>query len=254
MRTLARFIEATGGDPATYQAPGNSLFVPPTFFAAWALPEFARALAAAKLPFNFARALHAASSVQVHRLFTCDEPLGFTANVEAVQRTGHRIRIDQKLELVAMRGQPVLTATLSLVLPARRRSGSRPAEMAPASASQLDELDLGRTEGWKYARISGDFNPVHWSLAAARLSGLPGPIAHGFDVMTRISHVAVEKIAGKLSRLRVLEVSFRKPIALPAHLSLLTAPADGETGHIPLWVATGPGAVTHLTGHVELVP
>jgi hypothetical protein len=253
-RTLARFVERTGGDPDLYRAPGNTFFVPPTFFAAWALPEFARVLAVSKLPFNFTRTLHAAASVRVHRMCTCDEPLNFTASVEAVQRTGSRTRIDQKLELIALRGQPVLTATLSLVLPSRRKSSSRAPLLVPENVAPLESLELGPGEGWRYAGVSGDFNPVHWSRVAARLSGLPGPIAHGFDMMTRISHVAVARIAGKLSKFGGLDVAFRKPVSLPASLSLMTGPPDAGTGHIPLWVAAGPGAVTLLTGHVELVP
>ncbi|MBI5533557.1 MAG: hypothetical protein HY898_12635 [Deltaproteobacteria bacterium] len=247
-------MERTGGDPDLYRAPGDSFFVPPTFFAAWALPEFARVLAVSGLPFNFVRTLHAASSVQVHRLTTCEEPLNFTASVEAVQRTGDRTRIDLKLEQIALRGQPVLTATLSLVLPSRRKGARRAPELLPESATRLDSLELGPSEGWRYARLSGDFNPVHWSRSAARLSGLPGPIAHGFNVMTRVCHVAVGKLAGKLSRFGMLEVAFRKPISLPATLGLWTGQPDAGTGRIPLWVAAGPGAITLLTGHVELVP
>ena len=251
-RAIVRYLQATGADPESYRAPGRTYFVPPTFFSTWALPEFAKALAMARLPFNFARALHASSSVRMHRMFTCEEPLAFSASVEGVERTGQRVRIDQQLELGEPRGGPVMTATLSIVLPERRRSGSRTPEIVPANASQLSRLELPANEGWRYARLSGDFNPVHWSRTAARFAGLPGPIAHGFDLMTCVSHAVVAQLASSASGLRALSVAFRAPVVLPARLNLLTATADPDTGQIPLWLAAGPGSATHLSGHVEL--
>jgi hypothetical protein len=251
---VERFVRATGADPELYRAPGQTFFVPPTFFATWALPELAGALARARMPFNFARTLHAGSSVRMHRLFTCEEPLRFVASVEAVERTGARVRIEQGLALSSARGEPVLDATLSLVIPDRERSAGRTPEIVPATAKTLAALTLQRREGWRYAKLSGDFNPVHWSAAVARLSGLPGPIAHGFDLMTCVCHAVIAQIAGTPGRLRALSVSFRKPVVLPARLTLLTGPAASDTGRIPLWLGAGPGAVSHLAGQAEMTP
>jgi hypothetical protein len=253
-RDIERFVRTTGADPEMYRAPGQTYFVPPTFFATWALPELAKAVARARLPLNFARTLHASSSVRVHRLFTCEEPLSFTASVEAVERTAGRVRIDQQLVLSTPRGEPVLTATLSLVLPDRKRSGSRTPDIVPATAREIEALALTRGEGWRYARLSGDFNLVHWSTAAARLSGLPGPIAHGFDLMTRVCHASIARLANRPDRLRFLRVTFRKPVVLPARLHVLAGAADPDTGQIPLWLGAGPGAITHLAGQLELAP
>jgi hypothetical protein len=251
-RAVEQFLSSTGGDPELYRAPGRSFFVPPTFFATWALPELSRALSISRLPFNFARVLHAASSVRVHRLHTCEEPLSFVASVQSVQRTGNRVRIDQTLVVTSSRDQPVLTASLSLVIPQRRRVGSRAPELAPMSALPIADLELPLGEGWTYAGLSGDYNPVHWSRTAARLSGFTGPIAHGFDLMTRICHLATRQLATAPSKLGALEVAFRKPVPLPARLKLLTGSPEGDPTTIPLWLAAEPGAVTHLSGRVEL--
>jgi len=251
---VERFVLSTGGDPDTFRAPGQTYFVPPTFVSTWALPELAKVLTRAHLPFNFARTLHAGSSVRMHRLFTCEEPLSWAASVEAVERTCSRIRIEQQIVLSSERQEPVLTATLSLVIPERKRSSPRTPEIVPASASVISSLALPRREGWRYARLSGDFNPVHWSAAAAKLSGQPGPIAHGFDLMTRVCHTVIARIAGTPSRLRALRVAFRRTVALPANIQLLTDAPDAVTGQIPLWLGAGPGAMIHLAGHLELAP
>lgn len=250
----ARYTEATGASPDLYVVAGRTV-VPPTFFSCWALPALAHALTLARLPFNFTRVLHAASSVRIHRLHEPGEQLSFTASIEGIERNGNRVRIDQLLEIVDAHGDPVQTAAISLALPDPRRvPRSRVPELVPAEGRLLGELLMEPEAGWKYARLSGDFNPVHWSRLVARLSGMTAPIAHGFDLMARTCHAVIERRAGRdPSRLRYLEVAFRKPVPLPSRLFLFAGEAEGQ-GRIPFWIAAGKDTPVHLSGHAEIQP
>ena len=39
--------------------------------------------------------------------------------------------------------------------------------------------------GWKYAKLTNDYNPHHLNTFTARLVGYPGPMAHGMWTLSR---------------------------------------------------------------------
>ncbi len=85
-------------------------------------------------------------------------------------------------------------------------SPPRPGERLPAVP--LGALDFAAIE--RYARASGDDNPVHLDPAAARAIGLSGQIAHGMLVMGRLSRVALDWRADAV--LEALECRFTRPV------------------------------------------
>ncbi len=86
--------------------------------------------------------------------------------------------------------------------------------------------DIGR----RYARVSGDFNPIHLSALSARLFGFRKAIAHGLWTAARASgpllpHYPLAQAS--------LDVEFKTPLFLPSTASLWstrTAPARGQHG------------------------
>ena len=58
------------------------------------------------------------------------------------------------------------------------------AEMAHLPPLELPEHEVSwrvpRNMGWRYARVSKDFNPIHLSQIMARLFGFPRALVHGF--------------------------------------------------------------------------
>jgi len=95
-------------------------------------------------------------------------------------------------------------------------------------ASWSAASDIGR----RYARISGDFNPIHLSRLSARLFGFKSPIAHGMWTLAR----SVAFIAGVADRPIELEARFLRPVSLPATISLYTA-NQGQQNHFRLTAA-----------------
>ncbi|MCZ2830917.1 MaoC/PaaZ C-terminal domain-containing protein [Modestobacter sp. VKM Ac-2986] len=75
--------------------------------------------------------------------------------------------------------------------------------------------------GRRYARVSGDVNPIHLSALSARLFGFPRAIAHGMWVEAR----ALAALAGRLPDALTVDVAFRKPLLLPSTVDLATARA-----------------------------
>ncbi|MGY1733709.1 MaoC family dehydratase [Geodermatophilus sp. SYSU D01045] len=110
--------------------------------------------------------------------------------------------------------------------------GARPPEGAPASDVDVTVGDLpAGTIRWRvpgdagrrYARVSGDVNPIHLSALTARAFGFPRAIAHGMWVEAR----ALAALSGRLPGALTVDVGFRRPLLLPSTVTLATAPADG---------------------------
>ena len=98
--------------------------------------------------------------------------------------------------------------------------------------------------GRRYAKVSGDVNPIHLSGLSAKAFGFKHAIAHGMWVEAR----ALAALSGRLPDALTVDVAFRKPLYLPSTVELATAPRDGG------WdlAVRNPRTVTdHLLGTVR---
>ncbi|MFT6154859.1 MAG: acyl dehydratase [Bermanella sp.] len=69
--------------------------------------------------------------------------------------------------------------------------------------------------GKKYAKISGDYNPIHMSPLAAKLFGFKRDIAHGFGVLAEtIEYSSAIAQAGGMEKSLQVDVVFKAPIFL----------------------------------------
>ncbi|GAA3176420.1 MaoC/PaaZ C-terminal domain-containing protein [Blastococcus jejuensis] len=107
---------------------------------------------------------------------------------------------------------------------------------APEGAPEADiEVAVGELErvaatwripddaGRRYAKVSGDVNPIHLSGLTAKLFGFKRAIAHGMWVKARV----LGALAGRLPDAMAVDVSFRKPLFLPSTVTLSTGQAGG---------------------------
>jgi acyl dehydratase len=98
--------------------------------------------------------------------------------------------------------------------------------------------DIGR----QYAKVSGDYNPIHLSSASARLFGFPSAIAHGLWNKAR----TLAALAEQLPTANIeIAVQFKKPVRLPSEVALL-ASAAGSSGELQL---IGAADLEHMVGH-----
>ncbi|CAD5198773.1 MaoC family dehydratase [Pseudomonas sp. FEN] len=97
--------------------------------------------------------------------------------------------------------------------------------------------DIGR----QYARVSGDYNPIHLTDLSARLFGFPRAIAHGLWNKARI----LAALQAHLPSANIeIEVTFKRPVRLPGEVGLW-ASAPGANGAFMLSGAKG---LEHLRG------
>ncbi|MEG2579049.1 MAG: MaoC/PaaZ C-terminal domain-containing protein, partial [Glutamicibacter sp.] len=108
-------------------------------------------------------------------------------------------------------------------------NGEPAASPEPANEA-LDELtrwyadsDIGR----RYAKVCGDYNPIHLSALSAKALGMPAAIAHGIYLAAR-ALAGIEPANGTYH----WSIEFKTPVVLPASVDLAFQPqADGYKVH-----------------------
>jgi acyl dehydratase len=132
--------------------------------------------------------------------------------------------------------------------------GSKPREQKQASGppgeqwQRLSSWSLDGATGRHYARLSGDFNPIHLHPLLSRWFGFDQPIIHGMYMVAR-AQAEIERHSGRA--MQRIDVEFKRPVALPASICLWQqAELDGVQGGYQIY-----GADDHLQrleGHFKL--
>jgi acyl dehydratase len=116
-------------------------------------------------------------------------------------------------------------------------------EASPLAAYQSFAVpaDTGR----RYARISGDYNPIHLYAATAKLFGFPRAIAHGMWSLARCLGALEAQLATPPQQ---LDVQFKQPLLLPGRVALKSVLRDGG---IDFWLLAARGGKVHLGGRLR---
>jgi hypothetical protein len=134
---------------------------------------------------------------------------------------------------VTSAGEQVWEEKTGFISRVRKREGSKSPlarENPPLEPRRVAAWRAGPGIGRRYARASGDYNPIHLFNAAARRFGFPSAIAHG---MWTLSRSAAELENHQAMACRRLFVQFKRPVFIPQDLVLLAAPkTDGEVGFL----------------------
>jgi acyl dehydratase len=135
--------------------------------------------------------------------------------------------------------------------PGERKAADREHRLSPAglrpSATWRLPGDLGR----RYAAVSGDRNPIHMHPLSAKLFGFPGAIAHGMWSKAR----CLAALASHTPDACEAQVSFRKPIVLPAKVqfasSLSESRASPQPREISFCLTDPKKGMSHLEGVIR---
>ncbi|WPO00476.1 MaoC family dehydratase [Pseudomonas sp. MUP55] len=119
------------------------------------------------------------------------------------------------------------------------------------NALPLQEDGLLRTQRWvlpadlgrRFAKVSGDFNPIHTSVMGAKLFGFRRAIAHGMWTLGRA--LAAQQPPGGLDRAEA-HCDFKVPIFLPGQVALWSRPVTGPLREFE--VRNAAGDTPHMRG------
>lgn len=128
-----------------------------------------------------------------------------------------------------------------------RGAGEPMAQMTPRTGDhKVATLMADQALARRYAKVSGDANPIHTSRLGARLLGFKRPLIHGMWTKAR----AIAALSPQaLVDVAEAEVSFRNPLFLPAKAELYAA----QVGAVCDFDCRSPdGTRTHLRGRLSL--
>jgi acyl dehydratase len=170
--------------------------------------------------------VHVRNRIEMLRQISADAPLDL--EVWAENYAQHRSGAAVDLCATASTGGEEIWRSRSTYL----ARGAKAPDGAPEADIEVPVGELERmTATWRvpddagrrYAKVSGDVNPIHLSGLTAKAFGFKRAIAHGMWVKARV----LGTLAGRLPDEFVVDVSFRKPLLLPSTVTLSTGQAGG---------------------------
>ena len=117
----------------------------------------------------------------------------------------------------------------------------------PATGTHTDALDISENTGWKYARVSGDFNPIHLTARTAKMFGFKQAVAHGMWSMGRCLGSATPLLP--TGRIQV-DTQFKLPVYLPSQALARTWPVQNG---VDIAMCTPRGDRLHLAMQVRQI-
>ena len=268
------YVRYLGGDPRAYKGE-----VPPHLFPQWCFPVLARTLDG--LPYPLLRVVNGGCRVRVNAPIPDGEPLQVRARLVAIDDDGRRARLHQQVRTGTASAPDAIEADVYAVVPFVTRGGgtrpSRPAgeavgapptrevaslhngvgdsrvtsesgrkPRAPEDAREVARFRLGKDAGLSFAKLTGDFNPIHWVPMIARASGFRRPILHGFaELAYAWEGLNRNLLVGDVHAVSELDVRLTRPLVLPHEVGLYVRGRE-------LSLADALGGPAYLTGTFRL--
>ncbi|MFP2964040.1 MaoC/PaaZ C-terminal domain-containing protein [Myxococcus sp. 1LA] len=179
-------------------------------------------------PYRLLGMVHVRNHIQQHRRLSAGARLSVHAWVEGQREARQGRELDLHTE-VEEDGTPVWSAVTTMLrrLPGmgeRPRDAGRPPASDEAQVfanSRPASWSVPENAGRRYARASGDYNPIHLYGFTARPFGFPRAIVHG---MWTVGRCVAEMGEAAEAPALTLTSEFRRPLLLPSRVVFQTAP------------------------------
>jgi hypothetical protein len=198
---------------------GATLAVPPLYPQVFAMPLHLKILTSSAFPVRPLGIVHLRNVVRQTDSVPLQEPLDFDTALSAKRDVdaGQEYDIDT---LCSVAGKQVWEAKTTFLVrrPAQEIKGRppRPPSVKGTSAD-FEPVPVAAPEdiGRRYARCSGDYNPIHWNERTAGWFGFRKAIAHGMWSLAATLVAAKRDVYTKPVE---IEARFSAPIYLPSEL------------------------------------
>jgi acyl dehydratase len=232
---VERYLGATDGARLACFRPEADL-VPPVLPALWEVPLALELFALAGDPLPRRGIIHVGSERLFVRPLHLDDALRCRVAVEREASDPSGTRRTLLCRSFSGAGHLCSESRLEFLVEPRRGEGAddgapKDGDFGPQGEgwTELKRWGLRGSQGRRYARAAGDYNPIHLWRLTSRLFGYRRPILHGLCLEAMVAHALIEgPLLGDPQLLRRLRITFRRPVLLPAELRLLVQ--QGERG------------------------
>lgn len=247
------YVRHVGGDPSAYKG-----LLPAHLFPQWSFPLASQTLRG--VPYPLFKVLNGGCRLQIAEHLPAGKPLRARARLEGIDDNGRRTVLHQRVVTGTEQVPNALTADLYAIVvhdkKTRERNGikgpSAKKEKArvPDDAEELARWRLRADAGLDFAKLTGDFNPVHWIPPYARAFGFRNTILHGFSTMARtVESLQRTLFAGSIHALKSIDVQFTEPLVLPHRVGVYLGETTDEGRKV--YVGDAPGGPAYLVGTFE---
>lgn len=189
-------------------------------------------------PYRLLGMIHVRNHIHQHRRLPEKAPLSVLTWVEGQReaRQGRELDLHTEVEVDGTRVWSAVTTMLRRLPGAGERSREPKPSNATAAAEEEALFAHSRPASWsvpedigrRYARASGDYNPIHLYALTARAFGFPRAIAHG---MWTVGRCVAEMGEAAEAPALTLTSEFRRPLLLPSRVVFQTAQRDGGVAY-----------------------
>jgi acyl dehydratase len=192
--------------------------LPPTYPHMLAFPLAMQLMTANDFPFPVIGLVHINNLIEHHRPIRADEPL--TVRVSTGELGDHPKGRKFEIHSEAAVEDEVVWRSVSTYL--RKGGGSGEKKESSDDVVEPDEpgalWSVPDDTGRRYAKVSGDSNPIHLRRSTALAMGMSRPIAHGMWTKAR----CLAALEGHLPDAFTVDVAFKLPVQLPAKVAFRT--------------------------------
>lgn len=219
--------------------------VSPTWLHVLTFPLHVQLLSDPDSTIRLAGVVHVSNRMRLHRPVTVAETLDLSVQVTnlrphlrgALLDLVGEVRVGEELVWDGVSTYLAPGASIEGEPERSERAAFEP--VAPIARWQLP-ADLGR----QYRRVSGDPNPIHTHLLAAKAFGFARPLIHGMWTHARL----LAAIEPRLTQRYTVAVNFTKPILLPATVGAWWHPnEDGWDAAVTTVDGTKPHLLATIT-------
>lgn len=180
-------------------------------------------------PFGLLGAVHLKNRITQHT------PIKNTQVMDIHSAMGEFRLLEKGLEFdfttyVTVEGEKVWEEVSTYFMAGKFGGKENPSTQTSFELATLENTDdmanwpVPKDRGKKYAKISGDYNPIHMSAALAKLFGLKRDIAHGFGIVAeaiQASGALIEIENSDLNHKKIqMDVVFKGPVFLETQATL----------------------------------
>lgn len=238
------YIEHVGGDKSAYRGT-----VPAHLFPQWAFALAGQTLVG--IPYPMAKVMNGGCRIEINGKLPRGEAYETTAQLVRIDDNGRRALLEQRIETGPSSQPNALVARMFPIVPlkggadkSKKDAAEKP--VVPEGAREIARFRIPKSAGLDFAKLTGDFNPIHWVDPYAKAFGFKGIILHGFGTMARaIEALIASELGGDPTRLRVFDCQFTKPLHLPREVAVFV------TSDKQLFVGDRVGGDFYLRGSYE---
>jgi acyl dehydratase len=226
--------------------------LPPAYLHVVAMPLHMQLFIAEKFPVKVLGLIHLRNTIRVFKDVGTNVPLHLSVYFDTLRLTDFGQEYDFTTRY-AIDGEVVWEEVSTMFArgnTAPKEGAKRPSierSTHPATGVATETLEIAENTGWRYARVSGDFNPIHLTARTAKMFGFKQAVAHGMWSMGRcLGSAAPHLPTGRLQ----VDTQFKLPVYLPSQALARTWSVDSGTD---ISMCTPRGDRLHLAMQVRKI-